>query len=90
MSCLAGAPHRAWLGTELWTLKRVGLLIEQRFGVSYNEARVRRILDSLGFSPQRPDRRAIERDEDAVLVWKQKTWPALKKVYAGATADCLH
>ncbi|WP_459574430.1 helix-turn-helix domain-containing protein, partial [Cupriavidus sp. 8B] len=71
-------------GTELWTLKRVRLLIEQRFGVSYNEAHVWRILDSLGFSPQRPDRRAIERDEDAVLAWKQKTWPALKKSVRGS------
>ena len=77
-------PTEHGFGTELWTLKRVRLLIEQRFGVSYNEAHVWRILDSLGFSPQRPDRRAIERDEDAVLAWKQKTWPALKKSVRGS------
>jgi transposase len=72
-------PTEHGFGTELWTLKRVRRLIEQRFGISYSEAHVWRILGSLGFSPQRPDRRAIERDEDAVLAWKQKTWPALKK-----------
>ena len=31
------------------------------------------------FSSQKPERRAIERDESAVLAWKRKTWPALKK-----------
>jgi homospermidine synthase len=33
----------------------------------------------MGFSSQKPERRAIERDESAVLAWKRKTWPALKK-----------
>jgi hypothetical protein len=28
---------------------------------------------------QKPERRAIERDEDAVQTWKRKTWPVLKK-----------
>ena len=86
-SCVApccSAPTEHGFDTELWTLKRVRLLIEQRFGVSYNEAHVWRMLDSLGFSPQRPDRRAIERDEDAVPMWKRKTWPALKKSVRGS------
>ena len=33
----------------------------------------------LGFSPQKPEKRAIERNEDAVRSWKRSTWPALKK-----------
>jgi len=39
-------------------------------GVRFSQAHVWRILGSLGFSPQKPDKRAIERDEDAVRVWK--------------------
>src|ERR1700743_3731440 len=34
---------------------------------------------ALGFSAQKPERRAIERDEEAVRHWKRHTWPALKK-----------
>jgi transposase len=66
-------------GTELWTLKRVRSLIEQLYGVCFSEVHVWRLLGALGFSSQKPERRAIERDELAVLQWKRKTWPALKK-----------
>lgn len=55
------------------------LLIEQLYGVSFSEVHVWRVLGALGFSSQKPERRAIERDEQAVLAWKRKTWPALKK-----------
>ena len=66
-------------GTELWTLKRVRALIERLYGVRFSEVHVWRLLGAMGFSSQKPDRRAIERDETAVLAWKRKTWPALKK-----------
>ena len=66
-------------GTELWTLKRVGSVIKRQFGVEYSDVHVWRILGSMGFSSQKPERRAIERDEEAVRTWKRKTWPALKK-----------
>jgi len=66
-------------GTQLWTLKRVRALIERLYGVQFSEVHVWRLLGSMGFSSQKPDRRAIERDDLAVLEWKRKTWPALKK-----------
>lgn len=66
-------------GTELWTLKRVRALIERMYGVRFSEVHVWRLLGAMGFSSQKPERRAIERDEAAVLAWKRKTWPALKK-----------
>lgn len=66
-------------GTELWTLKRVGILIERMHGVRFSEVHVWRLLGAMGFSSQKPERRAIERDESAVQAWKRKTWPALKK-----------
>jgi transposase len=57
--------------TDLWTLPRVGQLIERRFVRSYSESQVWRILVSLGFSCQRPAGRALERDEAAIKRWKQ-------------------
>ena len=49
------------------------------FGVKFGQTQIWRILGGLGFSPQKPDRRAIERDDDAVQTWKRNTWPGLKK-----------
>ena len=66
-------------GTQLWTLKRVRALIERLYGVRFSEVHVWRLLGAMGFSSQKPERRAIERDESAVLAWKRKRWPALKK-----------
>ena len=76
---LLQSPTEHGFSTELWTLKRVGLLIERRYDVKFSQTHVWRILGGLGFSVQKPDRRAIERDEEAVQIWKRKTWPALKK-----------
>lgn len=76
---LLASPTTHGFGTELWTLKRVRVLIERMFGVSYSEVHVWRLLGQLGFSNQKPERRAIERNEDAVREFKEKTWPALKK-----------
>lgn len=73
------SPTEYGFGTELWTLKRVGAVIERLHGVRFGQTQVWRILDRLGFSPQKPDKRAIERDEDAVRAWKRRTWPTLKK-----------
>lgn len=80
---LLQSPTEHGFGTELWTLKRVGILIRRMYGVAYSQTQVWRILGGLGFSPQKPDKRAIERDEDAVRRWKRSTWPALKKKPSG-------
>lgn len=83
---LLSKPTAHGFSTELWTLKRVRLLIERLFGVAYSEVHVWRILGALGFSNQKPERRAIERDDAAVARFKRKTWPALKKKPAGKAA----
>lgn len=74
---LLAGPIASGYGTDLWTLKRVRLLIEKRFGVRYSDFRVRRILGAMGLSSRKPEKRAIERDEDAVQTWKRKAWPGL-------------
>ena len=76
---LLQSPTAHGFGTELWTLKRVGVLIQRQYGVKFGQTQIWRILGGLGFSVQKPERRAMERDEDAVATWKRKTWPGLKK-----------
>ena len=65
--------------TELWTIKRVRTLIGREFGVTYSNTGGWALLRSLGFTPQKPEKRAIQRDEQAIVHWKRKTWPRLKK-----------
>ena len=76
----------AGYATELWSLGRVGELIEQRFGLRYSPTQVWRILGKLGWSCQRPGARALERDEGAIRRWKQRRWPVLKKTLPKSAA----
>ena len=76
---LLEGPTAHGFGTPLWTIKRVRLLIERQFGVRYSKVHVWRLLGQLGFSSQKPERRALERDDVAVEHWKKSTWPGLKK-----------
>ena len=78
-AALLRSPTEHGFGTELWTLKRVGAVIERMCGVRFGQTQVWRILGSLGFSAQKPEKRAIERNADAVRSWKRSTWPSLKK-----------
>ena len=76
---LKDKPTEHGFGTELWMLKRVGALIERLHGVKFGQTQIWRILGGLGFSVQKPERRAIERDVQAVQSSKRKTWPGLKQ-----------
>lgn len=69
----------AGFATELWTIKRVRALIKREFGVTYSSTGGWELLRSLGFTPQKPERRALQRNEQAIVQWKRKQWPALKK-----------
>lgn len=65
--------------TDLWTCPRVGELIRDRLGVDYHVDHVGRLLHALGWSPQKPARRALERDEAAITRWIKEEWPRVKK-----------
>jgi transposase len=69
----------AGYATEMWTLPRIGALIQERFGVKFAHSSVWRTLQKMGWSPQRPARQARQRDEEAVRTWKNKRWVELKK-----------
>jgi len=65
--------------TELWTCARVAEVIWWRFGVDYHPNHVGRLLRCLGFTPQKPERRARERNENAIRSWIRSDWPRVKK-----------
>jgi transposase len=69
------------LGYEngLWTAWRVADLIERECGVKFSAVQAWRILRQLGWTPQRPVGRALERDEEKIRRWKQRRWPGIKK-----------
>jgi len=72
-------------GTDLWTCPRVAELIERRLHVRYHVNHIGRLLRGLGWSPQKPARRALERDEAAIRQWRKVDWPRVKKTLpAGA------
>jgi len=75
---LRGA-RAAGFPTELWTLPRVAKIIEIHFGVKYHPGHVWYILRDMGWSSQKPERRARERDEEAVKRWRRDRWPEIKK-----------
>ena len=76
---LLQGPTRHGYATELWTCPRVAQLIQKRFGVRYDDSGVWHLLNRLGWSCQKPQRRAREQDEDAVATWRKKDWPRIKK-----------
>jgi transposase len=61
-------------------------VIAGRFGVRYHVDHVPRLMRRLGFSPQRPERRARERDEDAIRAWIERDWRRIKKRRPAAAA----
>lgn len=69
--------------TDLWTLQRIADVIEDRFGVRYHRSHVARLMRDLGWSSQKPERRAIERDEARIEEWKRIEWPRVKKTPRG-------
>ena len=76
---LLQGPRRHGFSSELWTLPRVAEVIRRKFGVEYDPSSVWHILRALGWSCQKPERRARERDEKAVARWRQDEWPRIKK-----------
>jgi transposase len=73
-----GAEAHGFRG-EVWTCERVAKVIRKEFGVSYHPAHVSRLLKALRQSLQKPQRRAEQREEEAIEHWKEKKWPSLKK-----------
>jgi len=76
---LIKGPMASGFTSELWTTARVAEVILWTFGVRYHPDHVGRLLHRIGFSCQKPDRRAMERKEDLIERWKKEEWPRIKK-----------
>jgi transposase len=76
---LEKGPKANGFPTELWTLARVADVIEKVTGVKYHPGHVWRVLRQMGWSRQRPARRAAERDDEAIEQWVNERWPKVKK-----------
>lgn len=76
---LLAGPQAQGFPTQLWTLQRIADLIQERFGVGYHPGHVWYLLQQMGWSCQKPQTRAKERDEAAIAHWQQVEWPRIKK-----------
>jgi len=70
-------PDQLKMTFALWSRHAVQQLIKDKYGVSYTLQGVGRLLKDWGFTPQRPAKRAIERNDEAVRKWKEEDYPQL-------------
>jgi transposase len=63
----------------LWTRDAVRQLIADRFGIRLSVSTIGRYLKRWGFTPQKPLRRAYERDPAAVEEWLDEEYPAIRR-----------
>jgi transposase len=79
-----GAEAHGFVG-EVWTQARIAQLIKRTFGVTYHRDHIGRILRELGWSVQKPQAQASERNDEAIAQWPEETWPEIKKSRARTT-----
>src|SRR3974377_133469 len=79
-------PEFLWHGAEaygfrgdVWTCARIAKVIQRELGVAYHKDHVSRLLKELGWTPQVPITRAIQRDEVAIAHWRVAVWPELRR-----------
>ncbi|HOY65085.1 MAG TPA: IS630 family transposase [bacterium] len=71
----------------LWTRDMIGELIERKYGLRLSKVSVGRLLKKLGFSPQKPLRRAYQQDAEAVKTWLEVEYPKIKEMAKKKNAD---
>jgi len=72
-------PRQYGFDFGLWTRKIVSALILEKFKIDMGLTAVGRLLAELNITPQKPLRRAYERDPEAVRAWKEETYPNIRK-----------
>jgi transposase len=79
LSWLASSPRAFGYKTDLWTTRRLAEVIERKYRVRFNSNYLAAWLKRRGQSPQKPEVRAVERDEPAAARWLAEDWPRIKK-----------
>jgi len=64
----------------LWTCGMVRELIREKYNVRLSEVSVGRLLKKLGLSPQRPLRRAYQKDPVLVDQWREVAYPQIRRL----------
>ncbi len=75
---IGGDPRQHGFDFGLWTRQIVAELIKEKFGIDMSQSGVGKLLHRLGLTPQKPLRRAYERDEKAVREWIEQVYPRVK------------
>ncbi|MFE9574135.1 winged helix-turn-helix domain-containing protein [Streptomyces sp. NPDC006692] len=77
-AALEQGPQAHGFEADLWTLERVAEVVSRVAGVTLSRASVWRLLTGrLGWSLQRPERRAVERDDSEIARWVSHEWPRI-------------
>ena len=76
---LLRGPEAYGYHTNLWTLSRITEVVKKVAKVTYQDRSVWHVLLRMGWSSQKPERRAKERDEKAIAHWKKVEWPSIQK-----------
>lgn len=84
---IESGPMAAGFGSGVWTGPMVGALVRNRFGVSYHNHYVPRLLHELGFSVQRPRKRLARANAELQADWIRRRFPAIKKKRPRAVAS---
>jgi len=77
---IGGDPRQHGFDFGLWTRQIVADLIHEKFGIEMSPSGVGKLLRRLDLTPQKPLRRAYERDEKAVTEWVENVYPRVKKI----------
>jgi transposase len=85
---LDGSPTEHGFATELWTAPRLAQIIEQEWGIPFHPDYLTAWLRQRGFTPQKPRRKARERDDEAIARWLAKDWPRIKKRRVAEARTC--
>lgn len=81
VAALKKGPRAHGFSTDLWTLARVAEVVEATTGVRLGQTQTWELLRRrLGWTRQRPARRALERNDEAIANWVANEWPRIKKV----------
>jgi transposase len=72
-------PTKHGFHTDLWTARRVAELIHKKFGVRFHPNYLREWLSKRNLTPQKPTRRAWQRDQAAIDRWVAEDWPRIQK-----------
>jgi transposase len=90
VAMLEAGASAAGYRTEMWTSGRVAEQIRRRWKIAYHPGHVWKILVALGWSCQKPERRALQRQPQKIREWNRRDWPRIKKSPAAGSPSGIH